>query len=279
MNRPEGTAPLPQPESWWSLVLRRLLLTVACAVVVVAAVGLLYVVRVQAPPLPDGGAPASAPIPIGGAATGAGGAGTEAGPPLPQATVQTASAVLGVDHAWAENVARVTGIPARAVVAYAAAELTLREEEPSCGIGWNTLAGIGRIESDHGRHGGAVLGASGYSDPAIRGIPLTGDGTAEITDTDDGAWDGDTVWDRAVGPLQFIPDTWKRWGADADGDGRADPNQIDDAALAAARYLCAAGPMTTAQDWRAAIFSYNHLDSYVDDVAAVANDYARKASG
>jgi membrane-bound lytic murein transglycosylase B len=77
--------------------------------------------------------------------------------------------------------------------------------------------------------------------------------------------------------MQFIPDTWTRWGADGNGDGATDPNQIDDAALAAARYLCASGAMSSVEGWRAAIFSYNHLDVYVDDVAAVANRYATAA--
>jgi membrane-bound lytic murein transglycosylase B len=100
-----------------------------------------------------------------------------------------------------------------------------------------------------------------------------------IRDTDGGRWDGDAVWDRAVGPMQFIPETWERWGADVDGNGSADPNQIDDAALAAARYLCAAGEMTSVDGWRRAIFSYNNLESYVNDVAATANVYASLATG
>ncbi len=49
------------------------------------------------------------------------------------------------------------------------------------------------------------------------------------------------TWQRATGPLQFIPSTWERWGSDGDGDGVADPQDIDDAAYAAARYLCASG--------------------------------------
>lgn len=183
-----------------------------------------------------------------------------------------------IDPAWLARTSRTTRIPARALLAYAGAQLTITAEEPGCGIGWNTLAGIGRIESDHGRHSGAVLGEDGYSAPAIRGIPLDGSRSARIADTDRGRWDGDTRWDRAVGPLQFIPSTWERWGADGNGDGIADPNQIDDAALAAARYLCAAGPMTTPAGWRTAIFSYSHLDSYVDDVAAAANLYAEDAA-
>lgn len=68
--------------------------------------------------------------------------------------------------------------------------------------------------------------------------------------------------------------TWAKWGADGNGDGVASPNQIDDAALAAARYLCASGTMTNTAGWRAAVFSYNQSNAYVNEVAAIANRYA-----
>ncbi|RJT90962.1 murein transglycosylase [Cryobacterium melibiosiphilum] len=201
----------------------------------------------------------------------------------PAASLGSASAAvaptMSVDPVWAEKVSAATGIPRRALTAYAAADLTVDAEQPGCGIGWNTLAAIGEIESGHGSHGGSVLSDTGYPTPAIRGIALDGSGVAAITDTDGGVWDDDAVWDRAVGPMQFIPDTWARWGADGSGDGAADPNQIDDAALATARYLCHGGDMTGSETWRAAVFSYNHVDSYVNDVAAVANQYAQHSAG
>lgn len=193
------------------------------------------------------------------------------------ATAAAASSKVVVDPGWLQRVADATGIPPRALRAYASADLTLAAEQPQCGLGWNTIAAIGAIESDHGRHGGAALSEAGYPVPAIRGPALDGDGVAAIRDTDRGVWDGDEVWDRAVGPMQFIPDTWTRWGADGDGDAVADPNQIDDAALAAAHYLCGANSMTDDAGWRAAVFSYNHLESYVDDVAGIANRYAASA--
>lgn len=204
------------------------------------------------------------------AAIGAPAAATAAGIPV---------SVVAADPTWTSTVAGRTGIPDRALRAYATAALTVQREQPGCGIGWNTLAGLGAIESAHGTHSGGSLGADGYPDPPIRGIALDGSASAAIADTDGGVFDGDAVWDRAVGPLQFIPATWQRWGADANGDGAADPNQIDDAALAAARYLCAAGEMTSPAGWRRAVFSYNHLDSYVDDIAATANVYAARAEG
>jgi membrane-bound lytic murein transglycosylase B len=199
-------------------------------------------------------------------------------PGLPVDPATEGGGDVRVDDAWVERVSADTGIPVRALRAYAAADLVLSEEQPDCGIVWNTLAGVGSVESRHGAYGGATLDADGWVMPRIVGPALDGDGFAEIGDTDGGEWDGDTEWDRAVGPMQFIPETWRRWGADGNGDDRRDPNHIDDAALAAARYLCASGPMTDPGSWRDAIFSYNPLARYVDDVAEMATEYARLAA-
>ena len=184
-----------------------------------------------------------------------------------------------VDPRWAARTAALTGIPVRAVLAYGSATLTLDRQQPGCHIAWNTLAGIGAVESAHGTHSGARLLASGTTVPAIRGPALNGKGVGTIRDSDNGSWDGDRAWDRAVGPMQFIPGTWRRWGTDGSGDGVADPNQIDDAALTAARYLCASGSMASGDGWRAAILSYNHSDAYVNNVAAMANRYAAATRG
>lgn len=256
-------------------LLLRLVLVLGAAVLVIALIAVLNLARVYADPTAQYGAEADVRAPQSAAPPAS--AETSGAPATPTEPAPVVAPGVRVDQAWAEQKARATGIPVRALEAYALADLLVSAEQPGCGIGWNTLAGIGAIESDHGRHGGAVLDADGYPQPAIRGAALDGNGVAAISDTDGGRWDGDAVWDRAVGPLQFIPDTWSRWGADANADGVADPNQIDDAALAAARYLCASGEMLSVDGWRAAIFSYNHLDSYVDDVAAVANRYAAAA--
>ncbi|WP_395244908.1 lytic transglycosylase domain-containing protein [Agromyces sp. MMS24-K17] len=182
--------------------------------------------------------------------------------------------VTSVDEGWMTRIAAATGIPERALSAYAAAHVAIAIEDPTCGLDWATIAAIGDIESDHGRHGDSTLDAAGRATPPIVGRALDGDGVAKIPDTDGGALDGDPVWDRAVGPMQFIPSTWARWAADADGDGFADPHQIDDAALTTARYLCAAGSMTTSDGWRRAIYSYNHDNDYVAKVASVAHGFA-----
>ena len=79
--------------------------------------------------------------------------------------------------------------------------------------------------------------------------------------------------------MQFIPSTWATWGSDGNGDGVADPQQIDDAALAAGRYLCEYGDLSDAANWRRAVFAYNHLESYVNAVADAARDYAERTSG
>lgn len=204
----------------------------------------------------------------------------EAAPVDPVApAAPTAPAVVAVsiasriDATWLQRVATQTGIPRRALAAYAGASLALVGERPGCHLGWTTLAAIGHIESDDGRHGGGVVSDNGYPSLPIIGPALDGGAFAGIHDSDGGAWDGDRAWDHAVGPFQFIPQTWRAWGADGNGDGRADPNQFDDAALTAARYLCHAGDLSSVDGWRRAVLAYNHSDSYVDDVARVANSY------
>ncbi|WP_460818181.1 lytic murein transglycosylase [Microbacterium petrolearium] len=184
------------------------------------------------------------------------------------------SAGEAADPIWLAETAWATGIPERALRAYVAADARARAE--GCAVGWNTLAGIGWVESRHGTiHGGAV-DADGVARPEIRGIPLDGTNrTLAIPDTDGGALDGDTEWDRAVGPLQFIPETWGRWAVDADGDGTASPHSIDDAAATAARYLCRLdSTLEDADAWIRAVRSYNDTLDYQTQVARAAVRYA-----
>ena len=118
----------------------------------------------------------------------------------------------------------------------------MASRDPGCRLNWSLLAGIGRVESNHGRYGGAQIGQDGTVRPADLGPRLDGTGgVGVVRDTDHGRYDGDPLYDRAVGPMQFIPGTWRGYGADGNGDGVADPQNLDDAALAAARYLCAGG--------------------------------------
>ena len=185
------------------------------------------------------------------------------------------------DPAWVSRMAGATGIPVRALMAYAQAVLLLSAEQPGCRVGWTTLGGLGRIESAHGTLGGTHLLPDGRPavpiiGPAIDGGPGLGAIPATPYST---ALDGDPQWAHAIGPMQFIPSTWQRWASDGDGDGRSDPNDMDDAAYAAARYLCASGAdLTTATGWQRAIHSYNRSDAYTTQVLDTANRYAR-ASG
>jgi membrane-bound lytic murein transglycosylase B len=183
---------------------------------------------------------------------------------------------------WVTSVASATGIPARAVEAYGNATLEITAEDPSCRVGWPTLAAIGVIESGHGTHGRTALGDDGRPAVPIVGPALDGSpGRAAIHATADStAWHGDPVWDHAVGPMQFIPSTWRRWAADGDGDGVADPQDIDDAALATARYLCAGSrDLSTWDGWHAAVLSYNHSEEYVQKVFGYASGYAAAVTG
>jgi membrane-bound lytic murein transglycosylase B len=164
--------------------------------------------------------------------------------------------------------ARVIGLDFSFVVldAYVKAAAGIALFHPSCGLRWQALAGIGRTESQHGTYGGAVVGPDGNVSKPIIGIPLDGEnGTVGILDTDGGALDGDTVHDRAVGPMQFIPSTWRALGLDGNGDGRADPQNVYDAALSAANLLCRVGPLDD-DGLRRALLRYNNSTAYVDVV-------------
>ena len=201
-----------------------------------------------------------------------------AAPPV-AAVTPTGPGITGlVDPAWLAETSEATGIPERALAAYAGAALVKATEIPGCGLSWATLAGVGATESDHGRHGVSRLDATGTATPGIYGVALDGVGVALIPDSDGGAIDGDADADRAVGPMQHIPQTWRNWHVDGGGDGVEDPQNIDDAVLAAANYLCRASTAFETEDgWRAGIRSYNSPEFYLGTVAKYAIDYAEAA--
>jgi membrane-bound lytic murein transglycosylase B len=165
-------------------------------------------------------------------------------------------------------------IPAGVLRAYQRAADRISRETPGCGLRWEVLAGIGKIESNHAR--GGRLDADGVTVTPIIGPVLNGVGpVAAIRDTDDGRWDGDSVWDRAVGPMQFIPGTWRAYGVDGTGDGEANPHNVWDATLTAGRYLCAGGAdLTTDAGLRSALLRYNRSTAYVANVINWINGYA-----
>lgn len=202
------------------------------------------------------------------------------GTPAPAVDINASGRTSEKFHTWAQEISASTGIPISAVAAYANADVIARKSRPECHLDWTTLAGLGYVETRHGSYTGtpttATIGPDGVVRPTIVGIVLDGSpGFENIPDTDGGALDGDTRFDRAVGPLQFIPTTWAKYGVDASGDGIADPNNIDDAAAGAMRLLCAdQRDLSTEQGWRAAIMSYNNSTVYLNDVRVAAANYA-----
>lgn len=131
-----------------------------------------------------------------------------------------------------------------------------------CHVTVGLLAAIGQVES--GSLGGRSLDSHHRVVPAVLGPVLDGGAFAAIRDTDGGRLDGNTVWDRAVGPMQFIPGTWAHWGRDGDGDKVADPQNVFDAAVTTGAYLCAGGrDLARPADLVAAIRSYNNSAEYV----------------
>lgn len=248
---------------------------VGLAIVALVAVGLGVTMTA-------GGTPPGAPVPgIGAAPAGATLAPTPGTAPstAPRMAADPGSAGGPVPSAsWVAATAAATGIPAPAVRAYGAAQL---REPAGCGLGWTTLAGIGWVESHHGTIGNRTLGEDGRSSRPILGPALDGrDGRAAISSAPGSrSSPGARRWDRAIGPLQFLPSTWVKYAADGDGDGTADPNDLDDAALAATDYLCADGyDLSTGAGWAAAVFAYNHSQAYVNRVYAAATAYADRAS-
>ncbi|MFF3214143.1 NlpC/P60 family protein [Streptomyces sp. NPDC002886] len=144
------------------------------------------------------------------------------------------------------------------------------------GMRWQILAGVARVESNHAA--GRTVGAVGDITPPILGPRLDGSGaggnTTAIPDTDDGLWDGDTTYERAVGPFQFLPATFRSYGKDGNGDGTTSPHNADDAAASAAVYLCGNGrDLSDREQLRAALHTYNQSWAYVDDVLSGIDRY------
>ncbi|MEU4045242.1 lytic transglycosylase domain-containing protein [Streptomyces antibioticus] len=187
--------------------------------------------------------------------------------PAPSASTGTTPAGTGSAEA---------GIPATVLDAYKKAEAKLAQSKPGCNLPWQLLAAIGKVESGQAR--GGRVSADGTTFAPILGPVLNGVGFANISDTDNGAYDGDSTYDRAVGPMQFIPSTWEWAGRDGNADGRKDPNNIYDAALAAGHYLCRySWDMSTSSGLRSAILSYNNSTDYYNTVISWL-EYYRKGS-
>ncbi len=204
--------------------------------------------------------------------------------PVPEVAIEAPTSLsaadglgLGVAGDTQQIIARssTNGIPAAALAAYQRAESVINSADTSCNLTWQLIAAIGRVESNHGRYGGNALDDDGVAQPGIYGIALDGsNNTSVIRDTDAGQFDNDSVYDRAVGPMQFIPSTWSVVGVDADGDGQRDPQDIDDAALATSVYLCSGyDDLATTAGQRAAVYRYNHSQAYVDLALSIMEAY------
>ena len=198
----------------------------------------------------------------------------------------------------------------------------------SCSVDWALLAGIGKIESNHGRLGGAFVSGSGQVSTTIMGPLLDGgetereidearpaedrwieareeaarrtaqaafetsflgllrgvegvgntvdgelddqgNGFAVVVDSDGGRLDGNERWDRAIGPMQFLPETWSKWATDGNWDGVSDPHNLYDAAASAARFLCHLSA-TRGSSPSTFVLGYNGSGSYVRSVLATA---------
>jgi hypothetical protein len=150
----------------------------------------------------------------------------------PAASVTSIPYTVQATPAAAHEVAA-GGVPRSALRAYRVAESALRIVDPACRLSWDVLAGIGGLESDHGRR------------PSGR-----------------------------LGPMRMVPAVWRLVGVDGDADGRRDPRDMDDAALAAATYLCAGtDDLGTEPGRRAALLRYNRSPEYADLAMRVAVDY------
>ncbi len=198
------------------------------------------------------------------------------GVPVPYIDIDAPGRTSDQLRGWATPISDATGIPVLALEAYGNAAETMRQRNPDCGIGWTTLAGIGYVESKHGTYHGARIAANGDVSPPIRGVPLDGtDGNQKIVASGTDPHNPNEHYDVAMGPFQFIPETWQRFGVDAIGDGKPNPDNIDDAAVTAARYLCySGGDLTTAAGWEKAVMVYNNSMEYVLKVRDTAAAYS-----
>jgi membrane-bound lytic murein transglycosylase B len=151
-------------------------------------------------------------------------------------------------------------IPATVLAAYLRAQRWLAGTEPGCHLPWQLLAAIGQVESGQAANGDVTT--DGTTRTPIFGPPLNGNGFAAIRAADGG-------WARAQGPMQFIPSSWAVWGVDGNGDGQADPQNVFDAALSAADYLCSAGrDLSNSVALAQAILGYNGTQAYLATVLA-----------
>lgn len=195
------------------------------------------------------------------------------GTPVPvadqgEAPVEADAALLGRAVLIGMSTGAPGAIPPVAGEAYRRAASIIGQAQPACHLGWPLLAGIGWVESAHGGASGSWLDGGGAMVTVMFGPASSG------TDTDNGEVDESPTVDRGVGPLQFMPAVWSSYGVDSDGDGRRDPQNINDAALSLAVFLCAGGSDLAADDQlRHALARFNGVNDYADRVLEAADFY------
>lgn len=171
----------------------------------------------------------------------------------------------------------VLGINPIVFAAYVAAEANAPEVAQGCEVDWPIIAGIWKVESHHATFRGRSITSEGLVTPPLFGVTLDGSipGTATIHDSDDGRIDGIVDWDRAVGPAQFLPGSWRAFGQDGNKDGIKDPHNVFDAALSTVGHLCIASPgdFTNSDDLGRALLRYNNSRAYVERVKGWINFY------
>jgi membrane-bound lytic murein transglycosylase B len=198
-----------------------------------------------------------------------------AGDPVPPVNTHAIGRPADQLREWAEKRSLALEMPVIALEAYAYAARVAEVENPKCHIAWTTLAGIGQVDSHHGTYRGATLAPNGDVSPPIRGVRLDGSGDTVRIVGDDDETDADGGVARAMGPMQFIPETWRLYGVDANNDGIISPDNIDDAALSAAGYLCWRGKdLATPRGWITALRAYNNSGVYARAVRDWATAYA-----
>ncbi|WP_236795742.1 bifunctional lysozyme/C40 family peptidase [Amycolatopsis sp. GM8] len=213
-----------------------------------ATCGWILARKPQQPPLP----PQAAPAPAGNAAAAAGPSVLEVSAPVQaQAPQQQGKSEL---EKWAAGLSGPLDIPERTLMGYATGELTLRKEQPNCHLSWVTLAGIGKASADHGRFGGDAIDGNGVTQKALGSVPLQGAA-------------GEAANEKRSGPMQLTPKEWQR--------GQGNIQNIDDAAVAAGRTLCANGTdLQAGTQWWNAIASYRDSDLFRQQVLGNAQLYA-----
>ena len=179
---------------------------------------------------------------------------------MTSSTAPSSAAGATVSPEWVSQTAARTGVPEPAIRAYGTATILESREDPSCHLGWTTLAGLGWVESQQGTIDGRTLQADGRPSAPITGPALDGTGDVAAIEAPDGGWA------RALGPMQFLPSTWDLYGAGGD------INDPHDAILAAARLLVANG---APGDMAGALYHYNPSSYYVRAVSAFARTMQR----